>query len=87
LKRALGHEGIKNLIKLDESALKRKHARAKIWNVLNKLDLDYACRSQKAWRQWFETGHGMRDANFTNLEEYLATRALDCGAKYTIIFV
>jgi hypothetical protein len=69
---------------LDESGLKRKHARAKIWSILTELDPDFSRQSQFAWNEWSKTGHEMRDGRFENLEEYLATRALDCGAKSAI---
>ncbi|KAE8149070.1 polyprenyl synthetase [Aspergillus avenaceus] len=83
-KRALGAKNFEALKSLDLTGLKRKHARAKIWSILTQIDSEYAARSQKYWRQWFETAHGMRDANFANLEEYLATRALDCGANWVV---
>ncbi|KAL4917736.1 isoprenoid synthase domain-containing protein [Aspergillus aurantiobrunneus] len=67
-----------------ESSLRRKQARAKIWSVLNDLDAEYFARCQKTFTQWFETGRQMRDQAFINLEDYLATRAVDCGANWVV---
>jgi hypothetical protein len=67
-----------------EGGLKRKQSRAKIWSVLREIDQDYLGRCQSAFKQWYETGQQMRDQTFATLENYLAVRALDCGAKYVI---
>jgi hypothetical protein len=81
LSQALGAKRLEDLQDIAEGGLKRKQARAKIWSVLNEIDPDYLGRCQRTFKQWYETGQQMRDKTFANLEDYLAVRALDCGAK------
>ncbi|KAE8389478.1 isoprenoid synthase domain-containing protein [Aspergillus alliaceus] len=40
--------------------------------------------NDRTFKQWYETGQEMRDKTFANLEDYLAARALDCGANWVV---
>ncbi|KAL4756114.1 bifunctional terpene synthase/polyprenyl synthetase family protein [Aspergillus foveolatus] len=84
LSKALGSKSFEYLRDIGEGGLKRKQARAKIWSVLNRIDQDYLGRCQKKFKQWYETGQQMRDKTFSSLEDYLAVRALDCGANWVV---
>jgi hypothetical protein len=84
LSKALGSKRLEDLQNIAEGGLKRKQARAKIWSVLNEIDQDYLGRCQKKFKQWYETGQQMREKTFASLDDYLAGRALDCGAKYVM---
>ncbi|PKX88696.1 putative polyprenyl synthetase [Aspergillus novofumigatus IBT 16806] len=84
LLKAVGSKRLEDLEDIAEGGLKRKQARAKIWSVLNEIDQDYLGRCQKKFKQWYETGQQMRDKTFASLEDYLAVRALDCGANWVV---
>ncbi|EAW21078.1 putative polyprenyl synthetase [Aspergillus fischeri NRRL 181] len=84
ISKALGSKRFEDLQDTAEGGLKRKQARAKIWSVLNEIDQDYLGRCQKKFKQWYETGQQMRDKTFASLEDYLAVRALDCGANWVV---
>jgi hypothetical protein len=81
LSQALGPKRLEDLQDITKGGLERKQVRAKIWSVLNEIDQDYLGRCQRTFKQWYQTGQQMRDKTFTNLDDYLAVRALDCGAK------
>jgi hypothetical protein len=84
LSKALGPERYEDLRAIMDGGLKRKQSRAKIWSALREIDQDYLSRCQSTFKQWYETGRQMRDQTFASLENYLAVRALDCGAKYVL---
>ncbi|CEN60522.1 hypothetical protein ASPCAL02958 [Aspergillus calidoustus] len=84
LSQALGPKRLEDLQDIAGGGLKRKQARAKIWAVLNEIDQDYLGRCQRTFKQWHETGQQMRDEKVTNLEDYLAGRALECGANWVV---
>ncbi|KAL4860634.1 hypothetical protein BDV12DRAFT_191585 [Aspergillus spectabilis] len=84
LSKALGSERFEDLQAIMEGGLKRKQSRAKIWSVLREIDQDYLGRCQSTFKQWYETGQQMRDQTFATLENYLAVRALDCGANWVV---
>jgi hypothetical protein len=84
LSKALGSKRLEDLQNIAEGGLKRKQARAKIWSVLNEIDRDYLGRCQKKFKQWYETGQQMRNKTFASLDDYLAVRALDCGANWVV---
>ncbi|KAL5042058.1 hypothetical protein BDW71DRAFT_200911 [Aspergillus fruticulosus] len=67
-----------------EGGLKRKQSRAKIWSVLKEIDQGYLGRCQSTFKQWHKTGRQMRDKSFATLKDYLAARALDCGANWVV---
>ncbi|KAL2824204.1 polyprenyl synthetase [Aspergillus cavernicola] len=84
LDKAAGTKQVEVLAGINNGSLRRKQVRAKIWSVLNELDSEYLGRCRTTFRQWFETARQMRDRTFTNLDDYLATRALDCGANWVV---
>jgi hypothetical protein len=84
LSQALGPKRLEDLQDIAGGGLKRKQARTKIWAVLNEIDQGYLRRCQRTFKQWCETGQQMRDEKIANLEDYLAVRALDCGAKFVV---
>ncbi|PYH39763.1 polyprenyl synthetase [Aspergillus neoniger CBS 115656] len=57
---------------------------AKIWAIQKVLDPAYLSRCQTTLRQWFETAQQIRDKYFTDIDDYLATRAVDCGANWIV---
>ncbi|KAL2837121.1 putative polyprenyl synthetase [Aspergillus pseudoustus] len=84
LSKVLGSERFADLQAIMEGGLKRKQCRAKIWSVLREIDQDYLGRCQRTFKQWYETGQQMRDQSFPTLANYLAVRALDCGANWVV---
>jgi hypothetical protein len=84
LSQALGPKRLEDLQDIAGVGLKRKQARAKIWAVLNEIDQGYLSRCQRTFKEWCDTGQQMRDEKVENLENYLAVRALDCGAKFVM---
>jgi hypothetical protein len=84
LSKALGPERYEDLRAIMDGGLKRKQSRAKIWSALREIDQDYLSRCQSTFKQWYETGRQMRDQTFASLENYLAVRALDCGANWVV---
>ncbi|GFF64236.1 ophiobolin F synthase [Aspergillus lentulus] len=84
LPKALGSKRLEDLQNIAEGGLKRKQSRAKIWSVLNEIDQDYLGRCQRTFKQWYQTGQQIRDKMFASLEDYLAVRALDCGANWVV---
>ncbi|KAF4204886.1 hypothetical protein CNMCM8927_006919 [Aspergillus lentulus] len=84
LPKALGSKRLEDLQNIAEGELKRKQSRAKIWSVLNEIDQDYLGRCQRTFKQWYQTGQQIRDKTFASLVDYLAVRALDCGANWVV---
>ncbi|KAL7661591.1 hypothetical protein ACMYSQ_000983 [Aspergillus niger] len=82
LTRVLGARKVGILMEPNEVHRTRKQIGAKIWAILKEIDPDYYSRCQANFTQWHVTGRQMRDKHFTSIKDYLATRALDCGANW-----
>lgn len=81
LTKALGAEKAKEITTVNGSPQRKQQIMAKIWAIQKELDPAYLSRCQTTLRQWFETAQQIRDKYFTDIDDYLATRAVDCGAK------
>ncbi|GKZ29620.1 hypothetical protein AbraIFM66950_005774 [Aspergillus brasiliensis] len=87
LTRALGTKKAEELTKPNGDPQRKKQLLVKIWALLREIDPDYFGRCHTTFIQWYETAKLMRDKRFTNMETYLTTRALDCGANWVVPFM
>ncbi|BCS09726.1 hypothetical protein ALUC_30543A [Aspergillus luchuensis] len=84
LTRALGAEKAEDITTVNGNPQRKQQIMAKIWAIQKELDPAYLSRCQTALRQWFETAQQIRDQCFTDIDDYLATRAVDCGANWIV---
>ncbi|GAT28430.1 polyprenyl synthetase [Aspergillus luchuensis] len=85
LTRALGAEKAEDITTVNGNPQRKQQIMAKIWAIQKELDPAYLSRCQTALRQWFETAQQIRDQCFTDIDDYLATRAVDCGANGLVL--